>query len=96
MLRDEKNKNTKRRFKKVEQVSSEIGVEPELVLKFIHRSWITPVSSAWDLDEEDVARARLIFELQHDFGVNDEGIPILLHLLDQIYAIRALLKEHTS
>jgi chaperone modulatory protein CbpM len=26
--------------------------------------------------------------LKEDFGVNDEGIPLILHLLDQIHGLR--------
>lgn len=40
------------------------------------------------LDEEDLARAKLIRELQEVFGVNDEAIPIILHLLDQLYFLK--------
>jgi chaperone modulatory protein CbpM len=36
----------------------------------------------------DLARAHLIRELKEDFGVNDEGISLILHLLDQIHGLR--------
>jgi chaperone modulatory protein CbpM len=36
----------------------------------------------------DLARAQLIRELKEDFGVNDEGISLILHLLDQIHGLR--------
>lgn len=45
------------------------------------------------LDEEDIARARLIWELQKEFGVNDEAVPIILHLIDQLNRIHLEAKE---
>ncbi|MBI3556428.1 MAG: MerR family transcriptional regulator [Deltaproteobacteria bacterium] len=77
------------RNKKLEEVSRESGVEPQTILEFIHQEWIVPVEPgiAEGFDDEDVARTRLIHELRDDFGVNDEGIEIILHLLDEIYAL---------
>jgi len=43
--------------------------------------------------EIDVARARLIRELQVDFGVNDEGVGVILNLVDQLYGMRRTLRE---
>jgi chaperone modulatory protein CbpM len=40
----------------------------------------------------DLARAHLIQDLQ-DLGVNDEGIPIVLDLIDQVHGLRYLLRE---
>jgi chaperone modulatory protein CbpM len=36
----------------------------------------------------DVARARLIRDLKDDFGVNDAGVDVILHLLDQLHGLR--------
>lgn len=44
---------------------------------------------AIQLDEQDVARIYLIDELRRNFGVNDEGIPLILYLIDQLCALRA-------
>jgi chaperone modulatory protein CbpM len=44
--------------------------------------------------EADLARAaRLILDLKGDLGVNDEGIAIVLHLLDQLYGLRCLVRD---
>ncbi|MCS3928869.1 hypothetical protein M2175_003900 [Bradyrhizobium elkanii] len=43
--------------------------------------------------EADLARARLIQDLKAYFGVNDEGITIILHLLDQLYGPRCLVRD---
>ncbi|BDG70251.1 chaperone modulator CbpM [Roseomonas fluvialis] len=41
----------------------------------------------------DVERVRLILELRHDLEVNEEALPVVLSLLDQIYALRRRLKQ---
>ncbi len=74
--------------KPLNETCAEAGVDRRLFLEFVQQDWIHahPEDELWS--EEDALRARLIFELQRDFGVNDEAIPIILHLLDQIYSIR--------
>jgi len=60
-----------------------------LLVEFIEHRWIEPSQGAGgSLDDEDLARARLIMELRRDFGVNDEAIPIILHLVDELHALR--------
>lgn len=69
----------------LKQVAEQYGMSPEIIIRFVSFEWIVP--SDWEheiLDEEDIARARLIWQLQHEFGVNDESIPIILHLIDQL------------
>jgi len=46
--------------------------------------------------EADVARARLIHDLQRDIGVNDEGIGVILDLIDQLHGMRQTLGQLLS
>ena len=39
-------------------------------------------------EEVDVARAQLIVELRRDFALDEEALPLVLSLLDQVYALR--------
>jgi chaperone modulatory protein CbpM len=39
-----------------------------------------------------MARAQLIQDLRRDLGVNDEAIPIILDLIDQVHGLRRLLR----
>lgn len=43
-------------------------------------------------DEADVARVRLIFELHYDLEVEEESLPVVLSLVDQIYDLRRSIK----
>jgi chaperone modulatory protein CbpM len=62
---------------------------------WVEAEWLMPVSSGkrFQFSDADLARARLIQDLKADFGVNDEGITIILHLLDQLYGLRCLLRD---
>lgn len=48
---------------------------------------------AWQFDEVDVARLRLIRELRHELGVEEGGLPVVLRLLDQLYDTRRQLRR---
>jgi chaperone modulatory protein CbpM len=41
----------------------------------------------------DVARAQLIRDLQDDFGINDDGVPVVLDLIDQLHGLRRALRD---
>ena len=62
---------------------------------WVEAEWLVPVASktSFQFSEADLARARLIGDLKADFGVNDEGIAIILHLLDQLYGLRCLVRD---
>jgi chaperone modulatory protein CbpM len=62
---------------------------------WIDEEWLIPRSGsiAPQFSEADLARARLIRDLELDLGVNSEGIAIILHLLDQLHGLRSLLRD---
>ena len=71
--------------KPLHEVSEYCGVSTTTIVHFIEEEWITPIDHELQmLDEEDVSRILLIQDLQEKFGVNEEGIPLILHLIDQI------------
>jgi chaperone modulatory protein CbpM len=41
----------------------------------------------------DLARAQLIRDLREDLGVNDEGVSVILHLLDQMHGLRSSMRD---
>jgi chaperone modulatory protein CbpM len=62
---------------------------------WVESKWLMPRrdEEAADFSETDLARARLIRDLQHDMGVNEEAIPIILDLIDQVHGLRRMLRE---
>lgn len=68
---------------------SRSGLEVETLEFWIEQQWLIP--DGVKFSDCDVARARLIQELRSDFGVNDEGIDVILHLIDQLHGLRQAL-----
>jgi len=61
----------------------------------IEKKWIIPIDAEKIfLDKEDITRILLIRDLKNDFGVNDESIPIILHLIDQLHWTQSQLKHY--
>src|SRR5260370_26091317 len=62
---------------------------------WVEAEWLVPVTSGkpFHFSDADLARVRLIRDLKVDFGVNDDGIAIVLHLLDQLHGLRCLLRD---
>jgi chaperone modulatory protein CbpM len=46
--------------------------------------------------EIDLARVQLIHDLRDDMGVNDEGVAVILDLIDQIHGLRRTLRGLAS
>jgi chaperone modulatory protein CbpM len=67
------------------------GLDKEEIGGWIAKEWVTPTLGN-ALDEEDIARLQLIHQLLYDFGSNEEAIPLILHLVDQLYYLRNQLR----
>ncbi len=71
-----------------------VRVDQKLLESWISAGWLMPQRSPeLSFSEVDLSRAQLIKELKEDFGVNDEGISLILHLLDQIHGLRRSMRE---
>ena len=67
------------------EVSIICNIPSEIIIHFIEEEWVNPIDTELRLfDEEDVCRILLIHDLQDKFGVNDEAVPVILHLVDQL------------
>jgi len=84
-------------MRRLSQVEEELNVEGDLLRDWIGQRWIRPTLNDGEplFDEADMARARLIAELRADFNVTDEAMPMVLRLMDQVYALRKALNELT-
>jgi chaperone modulatory protein CbpM len=62
---------------------------------WIDQQWLIPdqTSAEMSFSDTDVARAHLIRDLKGDFGVNDEGVDVILHLVDQLHGLRRALGQ---
>ena len=65
-------------------------VQHQSLEAWIAAGWLIPPQTEPELafSDVDVARAQLIRDLRDDLGVNDEGISVILHLIDQVHGLR--------
>jgi chaperone modulatory protein CbpM len=70
-------------------------LDHETLEVWIEEEWLIPSRTADELafSEIDLARAKLIQDLKQDLGVNDEGVGVILNLLDQIHGLRRVLAD---
>jgi chaperone modulatory protein CbpM len=61
------------------------------LVAFAEAGWLERGSEHGD-DDLHRSRAQLIIELKQDLGVNDEAVPIILDLVDQLYGVRRALR----
>ena len=71
------------------------GMGHETLTAWIEEEWLIPAGSVTEMSfsDIDIARARLIHDLKMDLGVNDEGVGVILNLVDQLYGLRRKLIE---
>jgi chaperone modulatory protein CbpM len=62
---------------------------------WVAAGWLVPPQTDPELmfSDVDLARAQLIRDLRDDFGVNDEAVSVILHLVDQMHGLRRSMQE---
>jgi chaperone modulatory protein CbpM len=73
-------------------------LEAEALEAWIEAGWlmISRDSERREFTEIDLARAQLIHDLRGDLGVNDEGVGVILDLIDKLHGIRRTLGQLLS
>ena len=84
---------TEKNFFEISEIIESYELSEVFIYKCVEEKWIIP----YDIDniffdEEDISRILLIKDLKKDFGVNDESVPIILHLIDQLHWMQAHVK----
>jgi chaperone modulatory protein CbpM len=70
-------------------------VSAPVIQDWVARGWVHVAGASpeeWVFAEIDVARIRLIRELRIDLEVDENALPLVLSLLDQVYDLRRALK----
>jgi|DewCreStandDraft_4_1066084.scaffolds.fasta_scaffold36835_2 chaperone modulatory protein CbpM len=72
-----------------------VRLSQEVVETWIAEGWLRPqrTDSGPLFTEMDISRAQLIRDLKEGLGVNEEGIAIILDLIDQMHGLRNTLRE---
>ncbi len=65
------------------------------ITRWVERGWVLPepgIEGVWVFRQIDVARIRLVRDLQQDLGLAEDVLPMVLSLLDQLYDMRRTVK----
>jgi chaperone modulatory protein CbpM len=73
-------------------------LDAQVLETWIEYGWLVPrrEPDMRGFSEIDLARVQLIRDLKNDMGVNDEGIAVVLDLVDQIHGLRRTLRGLAS
>ncbi len=76
-------------------VANEAGLSRLDIEHWIREGWVRPreAGGGWAFDEIDVARLHLIRVLRHEYRIEEEALPLVLGLLDQLYDQRRRLRR---
>jgi chaperone modulatory protein CbpM len=71
------------------------GLRIEMLDFWIEQQWLIPEETVDGVafSDVDLARAHFIRDLKGDLGVNDEGVDVILHLVDQLHGLRRALEQ---
>ena len=71
------------------------GLDRRELTHWVENRWVLPErrDQTWIFHEVDIARVELICEIRHEFAIDDEALPLVLSLLDQVYGLRRQLRR---
>jgi chaperone modulatory protein CbpM len=71
------------------------GLDRGDLIRWVENRWVLPErqDQTWLFHEVDVARVELILEIRQEFAIDEEALPLVLSLLDQIYELRRQLRR---
>jgi chaperone modulatory protein CbpM len=80
---------------RVEEFLIRARLEHGSLQAWIAAGWIVPPQTEPELmfSDVDLARAELIHDLREELGVNDEGVSVILHLIDQMHGLRRTMRD---
>ena len=71
------------------------GLDRIELLRWVENRWVLPErrGGSWVFDELDIARVELILEIRREWALDDEAMPLVLGLLDQVYELGRQLRR---
>src|SRR3984893_2994254 len=71
------------------------GLDRRDLVRWVENRWVLPEprDQTWIFHEVDVARVVLILESRQAFVINEEALPLVLGLPDQVYDLRRQLRR---
>ena len=77
------------------EVLAACEISQDELKQWIERRWIIPLGGAGEyaFSEADFARAQMIVEFRRDLALDDDALPLVLDLVDQLHATRRRLRQ---
>ena len=71
------------------------GLDRRDLMRWVENRWVLPErqDQTWIFHEVDIARVELILEIRQEFAIDEEALPLVLGLLDQVYDLRRQLRR---
>jgi chaperone modulatory protein CbpM len=71
------------------------GLDRRELVRWVENRWVLAErrDGEWLFREVDAARVELIQEIRGEFAIDDEALPLVLDLLDQVYSLRRQLRR---
>ena len=71
------------------------GLDRHELMRWVDNRWVLPErrGPTFIFHEVDVARVELILEIRQEFAIDEEALPLVLGLLDQVYDLRRQLRR---
>ena len=82
-------------MKPLAEVVAICGVERDEITLWIERRWVMPLAADGDylFSEADLARAQMIAEFRRDLAIDEDALPTVLGLVDQLHSTRRRLRQ---
>jgi chaperone modulatory protein CbpM len=71
------------------------GLDRGDLIRWVENRSVLPErrDQTWIFHEVDVARVELILDIRQEFAIDEEALPLVLGLLDQVYELRRHLRR---
>jgi chaperone modulatory protein CbpM len=76
-------------------ITSHAGLRRDDLERWISNQWVRPDSQSgrYVFREIDIARVSLILELRNELAIDEDALPVVLSLMDQVYDLRRRLRR---
>ena len=73
------------------------GLDRIELARWVENRWVRPEEpgegGGWQFREVDIARVELILDFRREFAIDDEAMPVILGLIDQVYSLRRQMRR---
>ena len=82
-------------MREIDVVRAVSGLRRAELRRWVAAGWVAPQRQDGDMQyrEIDVARLQMIVQIRRDMRIAEEGMPLVLSLVDQVYGLRNELRQ---